>query len=97
MLLLLFHSHTLIPHFDYSALNPVVLSLSFAASIVYELFVLPFYISLEDSVSMIGENDYATVSCICRASDHPDQGSRDFFFVPRKIPSHHRQFSSTPK
>lgn len=30
---------------------------------------------------MIGENDYATVSCICRASDHPDQGSRDFFFL----------------
>lgn len=81
LLLLLFHSHTSIPHFDYSALNPVVLSLSFAASIVYEWFVLPFYISLEDSVSMIGENDYATVSCICRASDHPDQGSRDFFFL----------------
>lgn len=84
LLLLLFHSHTSIPHFDYSALNPVVLSLSFAASIVYEWFVLPFYISLEDSVSMIGENDYATVSCICRASDHPDQGSRDFFFCSKE-------------
>lgn len=34
---------------------------------------------------MIGENDYATVSCICRASDHPDQGSRDFFLFQGKF------------